>query len=83
MSQSSPQRSSSSNATERITSGVPGLDPLIGGGFPQGKVILVLGEPGTGKTILSSQYLYSGASQRGEKGVYVGMNEPKPRFAEK
>ncbi len=49
--------------------------------FHKGKVILVLGEPGTGKTILSSQYLYSGASQRGEKGVYIGMNEPKLRFA--
>ena len=57
------------------------MDALIGGGFPQGKVVLVLGEPGTGKTILSSQYLYSGANQHGEKGVYVGMNEPKPRFA--
>ncbi len=42
--------------------------------------MLILGEPGTGKTILCSQYLHWGASQIEEKGVYVGLNEPKPRF---
>jgi len=45
-------------------------------------VILILGEPGTGKTILSSQYLHWGATQKGEKGLYVGMNEAKARFIE-
>jgi len=70
-----PQISSS-----RVKSGIPGLDPLLDGGFPAGKVVLILGEPGTGKTILCSQYLHWGASQTDEKGVYVGMNEPKPRF---
>ncbi len=64
----------------RVASGIPGLDALLDGGFPAGKVVLILGEPGTGKTILSSQYLHWGASQQNEKGVYVGLNEPKPRF---
>jgi circadian clock protein KaiC len=64
----------------RVASGIPGLDALLDGGLPAGKVVLILGEPGTGKTILSSQYLHWGASQRNEKGVYVGLNEPKPRF---
>ena len=64
----------------RVASGIPGLDALIDGGFPAGKVVLILGEPGTGKTILTSQYLHWGASQRSEKGVYVGLNEPKTRF---
>jgi circadian clock protein KaiC len=66
--------------SSRVESGIPGLDALLDGGFPAGKVVLILGEPGTGKTILCSQYLHWGASQRSEKGVYVGMNEPKPRF---
>jgi len=66
--------------SSRVKSGIPGLDPLLDGGFPAGKVVLILGEPGTGKTILCSQYLHWGADQRDEKGVYVGMNEPKPRF---
>lgn len=58
-----------------------GLDSLIDGGFPEGKIVLVLGEPGTGKTILASEYLHYGASKQGGKGVYVGLNEPKDRFA--
>lgn len=62
------------------TSGIKGLDPLLGGGFSQGRVILVLGEPGTGKTIFTSQFLHSGASQGNENGMFIGMNEPKPRF---
>jgi circadian clock protein KaiC len=64
----------------RVESGIPGLDTLLDGGLPAGKVVLILGEPGTGKTILSSQYLHWGATRRSEKGVYVGLNEPKPRF---
>jgi KaiC/GvpD/RAD55 family RecA-like ATPase len=53
---------------------------MLDGGFNNGRVVLVLGEPGTGKTILCSQFLYSGATQQNEKGVFIGMNEPKPRF---
>ncbi len=66
--------------SSRVKSGIPGLDALLDGGFPAGKIVLILGEPGTGKTILCSQYLHWGASQGDEKGVYVGLNEPKPRF---
>jgi KaiC/GvpD/RAD55 family RecA-like ATPase len=66
--------------SSRVKTGVPGLDALLDSGFPSGKVVLILGEPGTGKTILCSQFLHWGASQAAEKGVYVGMNEPKPRF---
>jgi circadian clock protein KaiC len=61
-------------------SGIQGLDSLLGGGFSKGRVILVLGEPGTGKTILISQFLNWGASQGNENGMLIGMNEPKSRF---
>lgn len=80
MSISYPQHSAGQGSPGRLQSGIPGLDSLLGGGFPQGKVVLVLGEPGTGKTILSSQYLHWGASQATEKALYVGMNESKSRF---
>ena len=53
---------------------------MLGGGFPEGKVVLILGEPGTGKTILCSQYLHWGASENNEKGVFIGMNQPKTRL---
>jgi len=60
---------------ERVPSGIPGLDPLIEGGFPKGRSILVTGEPGTGKTIFSLQFLAEGLA-RGERGIYVAADEP-------
>jgi circadian clock protein KaiC len=69
------------NAGEpRLSTGVPGLDTLVNGGYIRGRIVLVLGEPGTGKTILCSQFLHWGATQRGEKGIFIGMNQPKDRF---
>lgn len=62
------------------SSGIPGLDTILNGGFSQGRVILVLGEPGTGKTILCSQFLNWGSAQAGENSMFIGMNEPKSRF---
>jgi len=60
--------------TERVTSGVKGLDPLIEGGFPKGRSILVTGEPGTGKSIFALQFLAEGVA-RGEKGIFVTADE--------
>lgn len=62
------------------SSGIPGLDPLLSGGFSQGRVILVLGEPGTGKTIFLSQFLNWGATQGNENSMFIGMNEQRSRF---
>jgi circadian clock protein KaiC len=53
--------------TERVPTGILGLDSLIEGGFPKGRSILVTGEPGTGKTIFSLQFLVEGLA-RGGKG---------------
>lgn len=60
--------------TERVPTGVEGLDKILEGGFPKGRSILVTGEPGTGKTILSLQFLVEGLA-RGEKGIYVAADE--------
>src|SRR5712691_10420665 len=70
-----------SSSGNKLATGIAGLDSILDGGFSEGRVILVLGEPGTGKTILCSQYLYFGATQKNEKGLFIGMNEPKPKFA--
>jgi circadian clock protein KaiC len=63
-----------------MSSGLPGLDTMLDGGFNRGRVVLVLGEPGTGKTIICSQYLHKGAAELGEHSMFIGMNEPKSRF---
>jgi len=59
----------------RVKSGVPGLDELIEGGFPEASSILVSGPAGTGKSILCMEYLYNGAKEYNEPGVYITMEE--------
>lgn len=58
----------------RIPTGIEGLDRLIGGGFLSGKVYLISGEAGTGKTIFGLQYIFSGLIE-GESGIYVSGDE--------
>lgn len=65
--------------TERIgvrpvSTGIPGLDNILCGGFDSDRLYLVEGEPGTGKTTLALQYLLEGARQ-GEKCLYVTLSE--------
>jgi KaiC/GvpD/RAD55 family RecA-like ATPase len=58
---------------KRIPTGITGLDGLIQGGLPQGSSILLAGGAGTGKTIMATQYLYKGAKDLGETGLFVTM----------
>lgn len=60
---------------ERVPSGISGLDSLIQGGFPRSSLILLAGHPGSGKTAMAGQFLYSGAASYQEKGVYVSFAE--------
>jgi KaiC domain protein len=59
---------------EKVKSGIPGLDELLFGGIPKRNVVLISGGPGTGKTILSQQFLYFGLTY-GEPGVLVTLEE--------
>jgi KaiC/GvpD/RAD55 family RecA-like ATPase len=61
----------------RVPSGIPGLDELIGGGFPFHRTVLLCGDIGTGKTTFGLQFLIDGA-RRGESGVLVSVDE-KPQ----
>jgi len=66
---------------ERISTGITSLDALIEGGIPKGFTVLVAGNPGTGKTILTTQFLYEGLL-KGESAVYVSFSESKKQFYE-
>ena len=59
----------------KVSSGMQGLDDILDGGFPRGRVVLLLGGPGTGKTLFSLQFLTM-AAERGERGVYLTLEEP-------
>ncbi|WP_457753680.1 RAD55 family ATPase [Thermococcus sp.] len=62
---------------ERIPSGVPGLDPLINGGFLPGRLYLITGPPGSGKTTIGIQFLIEGAKNN-EVGLFVSFfDNPK------
>ena len=57
------------------------MDGLIEGGIPRGFTVLVAGNPGTGKTILTSHFLYEGLLS-GESALYVSFSESKKQFYE-
>lgn len=63
--------------TDRTLTGIPGLDELLHGGIPRGRVVLIVGGPGTGKTILCAQFLVNGIQKHGENGVLVSLDESK------
>lgn len=68
---------SEANATvrrERALTGIAGLDDVLAGGLTPGRLYLIEGSPGAGKTTLAFQFLMEGA-RRGEKVVYVTLSE--------
>ena len=64
------------NAEARIPTGIPGLDGMMEGGFSAGNVVLVAGTAGTGKSIMSTQFLVDGAKHN-EVGVLITFEEKK------
>ena len=68
------------SATSRTLTGIPGLDEILGGGIPQGRVVLVVGGPGSGKTILSTQFLVNGVKNYGENATFVSLDESKQHY---
>jgi circadian clock protein KaiC len=60
--------------TERASTGIAGLDELLGGGLPRLGTTLVQGGTGTGKTLLGLRFLLDGAS-RGERGILFTLEE--------
>ncbi|MDA4113545.1 MAG: AAA family ATPase [Thaumarchaeota archaeon] len=70
------------NVIQRVSTGNGKLDSFLSGGFPRGSLILVSGNPGTGKTIFTASFLYDGAMRENENGIYVSFCESKRSFFE-
>lgn len=51
------------------------IDTLLNGGIPAGHTVLVAGESGTGKTVLSIEWLFRGHRQEGDSGLYLTLTE--------
>jgi len=67
---------------QRMQSGIPGFDQIVGGGLIRDRVYLLTGPAGAGKTIFSSQFLYNGLTKYGENGVYVVLEETPQQLRE-
>lgn len=66
--------STPSLAQSLASTGIAGLDDVLGGGLPTHHLYLVEGSPGTGKTTLALQFLIEGR-EKGERGLYVTLSE--------
>jgi circadian clock protein KaiC len=60
----------------RASTGIAGLDEILGGGLPTNHLYLLDGEPGSGKTTLALQFLLAGAGV-GARGLYVTLSESR------
>jgi circadian clock protein KaiC len=59
----------------RVKTGINGFDDLIDGGLERDSMVIVVGSAGTGKTLLSMQFLYEGAKNFDEPGIFLSFEE--------
>jgi circadian clock protein KaiC len=64
----------------RLTSGVPGLDVVLGGGLEPGSVTVLAGAPGSGKTILAQQICFANATTEHRAVYYTTLSEPHAKL---
>ena len=67
------------DTTSKALLGIPGLDDVTAGGLARGRLYLLEGSPGTGKTTVATQFLIEGAS-KGERVLYVTLSETEAEY---
>lgn len=60
--------------TDQAPTGIKGLDDILSGGLAKGRLFLLEGDPGTGKTTIATQFLLAGAAS-GQRGLYITLSE--------
>src|SRR3954470_20995097 len=69
------------HALARASTGVSGLDFILGGGLARNRLHLLEGSPGSGKTTIALKFLLTGA-EAGESGIYVSLAETEQELRE-
>jgi len=75
-----PKPSKPKKSASKALTGVAGFDAITGGGVPAGRTTLLVGGPGSGKTIFSLQFLVQGARHSKEPGIFVAFEETPSRL---
>jgi circadian clock protein KaiC len=65
---------------ERLKTGISKLDELLGEGIPLGSSFIISGVAGSGKTTLGMEFVYRGARDQGQKGLYFSFEETPERL---
>jgi circadian clock protein KaiC len=73
-------RSALAKAPTKVPTGISGFDAITGGGLPRGRTTLLLGGPGSGKTIFALQFVVHGAKDCDEPGIFVAFEETSARL---
>ncbi|MBW8832916.1 MAG: hypothetical protein JF606_26705 [Burkholderiales bacterium] len=72
--------SSGLDASGKVPTGISGFDEITGGGLPRGRTTLLLGGPGSGKTMFAVQVLVHGIRSCDEPGIFVAFDETPERI---
>lgn len=75
----SRDRAAAFDPTTRVSTGVPGLDKLVNGGYFLGSTTVMVGISGVGKSVMGLQYIAEGA-RRGERGLMLSLDEQVPQI---
>jgi circadian clock protein KaiC len=73
-------RHAAASMLRKAATGIAGFDEITGGGLPRGRTSLLVGGPGSGKTIFSLQFLVNGARRYREPGMFVAFEETSKRI---
>jgi circadian clock protein KaiC len=65
----------------KTLTGISGLDEITGGGIPKGRPTLICGEAGSGKTLMTLEFIVRGATQYNEPGVFMAFEEKAEELA--
>jgi circadian clock protein KaiC len=75
-----PVRSTLVQVPGKAPTGITGFDEITGGGLPRGRTTLLVGGPGSGKTIFALQFLVHGVRTCREPGIFVAFEEASKRI---
>ncbi len=65
---------------KRLSTGIQGLDEVLGGGYPENSLNVIMGSPGAGKSILAEQLVFANATQERPALYFTTFSEPLEKF---